>query len=224
LWHARVYWWCTKRFWQGGQWWLGWRKWWKHLIQNSIQDHILNILILLFTHLPSGRDNKFYSPVYQFLILFLVKENRKWLAGHQITQLFVALLFCGQEVMMVLMHHKLIQHGDLCYSEWVSECKPRQGFHMNYNLAHTAWSCLFLTTCERDQYHQYTWSCDIWITSLQLKRGHFTLQLLTLVGTISSSKGKSSIYSKFNISWKQLYLRSRSYCKLTYSSDWISLI
>lgn len=90
------------------------------LVENGMQHCLLELLISLFTHLPSGSDDKFYSPIYRFLILFSLKKNGQWLAGRRITQLFAALLFCGREVMMALMHRELMQRSDSRYSEWVS--------------------------------------------------------------------------------------------------------
>ena len=69
-----------------------------NFIENSVQQCVLDLLISLFTHLPSGSDNKFYSPIQRFLILFSLKANGQWLTGRRITQLFAALLFCGRQV------------------------------------------------------------------------------------------------------------------------------
>jgi hypothetical protein len=87
-----------------------------NLVENSVQRCILDLLISLFTHLPSGSDDKFYSPIHRFLVLFSLKANGQWLAGRRITQLFAALLFCGRQVVMVLMHHHVSERG-LRYSE-----------------------------------------------------------------------------------------------------------
>lgn len=87
------------------------------LVEDGLQRCILNLLISLFTHLPSGTDNKFYSPIFRFLVLFSLKKNGQWLAGRRITQLFAALLFCGREVMMALMHSVVTQSSGRRYSE-----------------------------------------------------------------------------------------------------------
>jgi hypothetical protein len=87
-----------------------------NLVQNSVQQCILDLLISLFTQLPSGSDNKFYSPIHRFLVLFSLKANGQWLAGRRITQLFAALLFCGRQVIMALMHNHVVE-SDLRYSE-----------------------------------------------------------------------------------------------------------
>lgn len=87
-----------------------------NFIENSVQQCVLDLLISLFTHLPSGSDNKFYSPIQQFLVLFSLKANGQWLTGRRITQLFAALLFCGRQVVMALMHHHVIEN-DIRYSE-----------------------------------------------------------------------------------------------------------
>ena len=87
-----------------------------NLVDNSVQRCILDLLISLFTHLPSGSDDKFCSPIHRFLVLFSLKANGQWLAGRRITQLFAALLFCGRQVVMALMHRYVIE-SDLRYSE-----------------------------------------------------------------------------------------------------------
>ena len=40
------------------------------LVENPVQRCVLDLLISLFTHLPSGADGKFYTPIYRFLVLF----------------------------------------------------------------------------------------------------------------------------------------------------------
>jgi len=87
-----------------------------NLVENSVQRCILDLLISLFTHLPSGSDDKFYSPIHRFLVLFSLKADGQWLAGRRITQLFAALLFCGRQVVMALMHDHVVE-SDLRYSE-----------------------------------------------------------------------------------------------------------
>lgn len=87
-----------------------------NLVENSVQRCILDLLVTLFTHLPSGSDDKFYSPIHRFLVLFSLKANGQWLAGRRITQLFAALLFCGRQVVMALMHARVVE-SDLRYSE-----------------------------------------------------------------------------------------------------------
>lgn len=87
------------------------------LADNPVQRCVLNLLVSLFTHLPSGGDDKFYSPILRFVVLFSLKQNGQWLSGRRITQIFAALLFCGREVMMALMCNELIQRPRLRYSE-----------------------------------------------------------------------------------------------------------
>lgn len=87
------------------------------LVQSPLERYILEILISLFSHLPSAQDDKFYTPVYRFLILSSLKANGGWLAGRRISQLFAALLFCGRQVIMALMHREVCQHQQVRYSE-----------------------------------------------------------------------------------------------------------
>lgn len=86
-------------------------------LENAVQRCILDLLISLFTHLPAGADDKFYSPILRFLVLFSIKKHGQWLSGRRITQLFASLLFCGREIMMALMHREVIQSSSLRYSE-----------------------------------------------------------------------------------------------------------
>ncbi len=44
-------------------------------VHNPVQRCILNLLVKLFSHLPSGTDDKFYSPVIRFLVLYSHKQN-----------------------------------------------------------------------------------------------------------------------------------------------------
>lgn len=87
------------------------------LTENRVQRCVLDLLVSLFTHLPSGSDDKFYSPILRFVVLSSLRKNGQWLAGRRITQLFAALLFCGREVMMALMHDEVVQSSSLRYSE-----------------------------------------------------------------------------------------------------------
>ena len=87
------------------------------LVDNPVQRCVLDLLVSLFTHLPSGLDDKFYSPIFRFVTLFSLKKNGQWLAGRRITQVFAALLFCGRAVMMAVMRNELIQSSSMRYSE-----------------------------------------------------------------------------------------------------------
>lgn len=88
------------------------------LLENPVQRCILDLLVSLFTHLPVGTDGKFYNPIFRFLVLFSIKKNGQWISGRRITQLFAALLFCGREVIMTLMHREVMESStSLRYSE-----------------------------------------------------------------------------------------------------------
>jgi hypothetical protein len=86
---------------------------------NPIQTCLLNLLLSLYTHLPTGQDGKFYSPILRFIVLYSIKKNGKWLNANQITQIFAALLFCGRLLMMVLMHRHVVKHPGIRYSAYV---------------------------------------------------------------------------------------------------------
>ena len=88
-----------------------------NFLHNPLQRCILNLLVELFSHLPSGTDDKFYSPVIRFLVLYSCKPNGQWLSGCRITQLFAALLFCGRQIMMTILHAEVVKCPSLRYSE-----------------------------------------------------------------------------------------------------------
>jgi hypothetical protein len=87
------------------------------IYENSAQRRILDLLVSLFTHMPLGTDDKFYSPIIRFLVLFSLTKDGQWLPGRRISQVFAALLFCGREVMMALMHDEVNRTRSLRYSE-----------------------------------------------------------------------------------------------------------
>ena len=87
--------------------------------ENPLQSCILELLISLYTHLPSGNDDKFYSPILRFTVLFSLKRSGQWLPPRQITRLLAVLLFCGREVIMSLMHRHILAEPTLRYSEYV---------------------------------------------------------------------------------------------------------
>jgi hypothetical protein len=89
------------------------------IAENSVQQCIIDLLVSLFTHLPSGKDNKFYSPIFRFLVLFSYGPNGQWFSGRQISQVFAALLFCARELMWVLMYEKVAESPSMRYSESV---------------------------------------------------------------------------------------------------------
>lgn len=87
------------------------------IAQNVIQARILDLLVSLYTHLPTGTDDKFFSPILRFLVLCSLKKTGQWLPPRRITQFFSILLFCGREIMMALMHHELLKNPHARYSE-----------------------------------------------------------------------------------------------------------
>jgi hypothetical protein len=44
-------------------------------VKGPVQCCVLDLLILLFMHLPSSADDKFYSPILWFLILYSLRKN-----------------------------------------------------------------------------------------------------------------------------------------------------
>jgi hypothetical protein len=86
------------------------------IAENTIQTNLLELLLSFYTHLPTGAEDKFWSPIVRFIVLYSIKRDGGWLNGRQITQIFAALLFCGRLLMMVLMHRKVLGDPGVRYS------------------------------------------------------------------------------------------------------------
>jgi hypothetical protein len=93
---------------------------WHRIAENPIQACILDLLVSLFTQLPTGRDDKFFSPILRFAVLFSLRKNGQWLPPRRITRLLAVLLFCGREVMMSLMYRRLLEDPTMRYSKYVA--------------------------------------------------------------------------------------------------------
>jgi hypothetical protein len=104
------------------------------IAENRIQACLLELLISLYTHLPTGREDKFWSPILRFVVIFSLKKDGKWLNANQITQIFAALLFCGRLVMMVLMYRKVQSDPGVRYSAYVDFLSSLHVSHSSKNL------------------------------------------------------------------------------------------
>lgn len=87
------------------------------IVGNDTQGGILKVLISLYTQLPAGKDDKFFSPLLRFAVLFSLRKTGQWLPPRGITQVLAVLLFCGREVMMALMHRQLLKDSTIRYSQ-----------------------------------------------------------------------------------------------------------
>jgi hypothetical protein len=87
------------------------------ITENQIQASLLELLLSMYTQLPRGAEDKFWSPILRFIVLSSVKKNGRWLSSREITQTFAALLFCGRLLMMVLMYRKVLSNPQVRYSE-----------------------------------------------------------------------------------------------------------
>jgi hypothetical protein len=83
------------------------------------QAHLLDLLLTLYTHLPTGRDAKFWSPITRFIVLYSIRSGGRWLNSRQITHTIAALLFCGRLLMMVLMYREVLKKPDIRYAGYV---------------------------------------------------------------------------------------------------------
>jgi hypothetical protein len=90
---------------------------WRRLTDNPIQVCVLDLLVSLYTQLPTGNDDKFFSPILRFIVLFSLKKNGQWLPPRRITRLIAVILFCGREVMMAMMHRRLVEDPTIRYSK-----------------------------------------------------------------------------------------------------------
>ena len=89
---------------------------WAFAADTPLQVRILDLLMALYMQLPVGGDNKFYSPILRFVILFSRKGNGQWVSPRRITHFIAILLFCGRLVMMALMHHATLANPQMRYS------------------------------------------------------------------------------------------------------------
>jgi hypothetical protein len=87
---------------------------------NPIQERLLDVLLSLYTHLPTERDDKFYSPIFRFIILYSLRKGGMWIPARQITHVISALLFSGRLLMMVLMHREVVQGPNVRYAQYVT--------------------------------------------------------------------------------------------------------
>jgi hypothetical protein len=85
-----------------------------------LQKAIASLLKALFTHLPDGGDDKFYTPITRFLVLSSMRRCGQWLSPKRITQTGTALLFCGRQVMMLIMTDAIATGSAQRYSESVT--------------------------------------------------------------------------------------------------------
>jgi hypothetical protein len=92
---------------------------WHQIAENQIQAGILDLLISLYTQLPTGHDDKFFSPILRFAVLSSLQKNGQWLPPRRITHILAVLLFCGRLVMMALMHRQILQDSTIRYSKCV---------------------------------------------------------------------------------------------------------
>jgi hypothetical protein len=90
------------------------------ITESPIQAHLLELLLSLYTHLPSGGDDKFWSPIIRFIILYSIRTDGRWIPAGQITQIFASLLFCGRLLMMALMHRQVLSNPGIRYSAYVN--------------------------------------------------------------------------------------------------------
>ena len=93
------------------------------IADGPMQAAILHLLIELYRQLPDGRQDKFFSPIIRFAIIASLRPNGQWLPPRRITQLLAVLLFCGREVVMALMHQRLLDDPTIRYSKWVPNYK-----------------------------------------------------------------------------------------------------
>src|SRR5262249_510949 len=87
---------------------------------NSIQERLLDVFLSLYTHLPTGRTDQFYSPIVRFIILHSLMKDGSWIPARRITHVISALLFSGRLVMMVLMHREVVRNPDVRYAQYVT--------------------------------------------------------------------------------------------------------
>jgi len=61
------------------------------IAENPIQACILDILVSLYTQLPTGHDDKLYSPILRFVVLSL---SERMVNGYPLVEPPICLLYC----------------------------------------------------------------------------------------------------------------------------------
>lgn len=84
--------------------------------QETAEQLLLNLLIALYTHLPSKDDSSLSSPLLRFIILSSYRRTGEWLQPRRITQFFSIILFCGRQVMYAIMQRCVVEGGGIRYS------------------------------------------------------------------------------------------------------------
>jgi hypothetical protein len=91
--------------------------------QNPGEERILELLIALYTHLPSKDDTTFYNPLLRFIVLSSRHRTGGWLPPRRITKFFSILLFCGRQVMFSLMQRQVVNGEGIRYTEFLGIAK-----------------------------------------------------------------------------------------------------
>jgi hypothetical protein len=107
----------------------------RHIADTATQAAILDLLVALFTQLPTGEEDKFYSPIIRFTVLASMRQSGRWLSPRQITHLLAVLLFCGREVLMALMHQRLLDDPTIRYSKCVLHDPKTTSVSLNLHLS-----------------------------------------------------------------------------------------
>src|SRR5262249_41926844 len=99
----------------------------RQITDSATQAALLDLLVSLYTQLPIGGDDKFSSPVIRFTVLASLRQTGQWLSPRRITHLLAVLLFCGREVLMALMHQRLLDDPTIRYSKCIPVESRREG-------------------------------------------------------------------------------------------------
>ncbi|KDQ49260.1 hypothetical protein JAAARDRAFT_51811 [Jaapia argillacea MUCL 33604] len=72
-----------------------------------IHQAIDDLIYALVTHTTADPNNKYYTPIYRFLVLASMRRNKLWIPASQITQIISALIFYFHHVLL----ERAIQHS-----------------------------------------------------------------------------------------------------------------
>jgi hypothetical protein len=125
---------------------------WQQIADNPTEVGILELLVSLYTQLPTGEDDKFFSPIIRFAVLSSLRQTGQWLPPRRITHLLAVLLFCGREVLMAIMHQCLLDDPTIRYSKYILHAIPTTStsysqFPGRLSRLHAFWTTIVKVQC-----------------------------------------------------------------------------
>jgi hypothetical protein len=83
---------------------------------SEVQRAMAELLFALFSQLPSGQPDKWFSPVLRFVPYLSRHHDGTYYPPGQITQIIAALTFIGRITMFWVMHREVCQNVGVLYT------------------------------------------------------------------------------------------------------------